>query len=190
MANVAVKFDDQRAFEQLSALATLDRAQKALTVIQSELMSLVSEATPVGVFGALQGGWNEGPTVVSPTEVATQVINAQPYAYYVVHGSSPARGNPGGYLVGWVDKKLSIPQQYRIARGAGMSETAARNALLRSSTKFQASALTVAVAFIIGRARMRRGSKPNDFITPILEANQDFWTQVLTDAITGTGRPS
>lgn len=190
MAKVAVKFDDQGAFRELSALATLDRAQKALTIIQNELMALVAEATPVGVFGALQGGWYAGPTVVSPTEVATQVINAEPYAYYVVHGSGPARRNPGGFLIGWVDKKLSIPKQYRIARGAGMSETAARNALQRSSTKFQASALTVAVAFIIGRARMKRGSKGNDFITPILEANQDFWTQILTDAITGTGRPS
>lgn len=190
MANISVKFDDQRAFEQLSALATLDRAQKALTIIQSELMTLVAEATPVGVFGALQGGWHEGATVVSPAEVATQVVNAEPYAYFVVHGSSPARGNPGGHLIKWVDKKLSIPQQYMIARRAGMSETAARNALQKSSVKFQASALTVAVAFIIGRARMRRGSKPNDFITPILEANQDFWTQILTDAITGTGRPS
>ncbi len=190
MAKVAVKFDDQRAFEQLSALATLDRAQKALTVIQNELMTLVAEATPVGVFGALQGGWHEGPTVISPTEVATQVINVEPYAYFVVHGSRPARGNPGGFLVGWVDKKLTIPQQYRIARRAGMSETATRNALQRSSVKFQTNALTLAVAFIIGRARMRRGSKPNDFITPILEANQDFWTQILTDAITGIGRPS
>jgi hypothetical protein len=185
-----VKFDDQQTFKQLSALATLDRAQKALTIIQSDLMALVAEATPVGVFGALQGGWHEGPTVVSPTEVATQVINAQPYAYYVVHGSGPARGNPGGFLVKWVDKKLSIPQQYRLARLAGMTETAARNALQRSSLKFQASSLTVAVAFIIGRARMRRGHKGKDFITPILEANQDFWTQILTDAITGTGRPS
>lgn len=190
MSTYGVSFDDAGLFRELSALATLDRAQRALRVIQNELLTLVAEATLVGVFGAMQGGWQEGSTVITPTEIATQVINVEPYAYYVVHGSGPARGNPGGFLVRWVDKKLPVATQYRIARRAGMSETAARSALQRSSVKFQPNALTVAVAFIIGRARMRRGHKGNDFISPIIEANHDFWTQVLTDAITGGRRSS
>lgn len=160
------------------------RVAAALSVIRSEFIGFLSNASPVGYYGAMQGGWIESSTEISSTSVRTSVTNTQPYTYYVIHGSEPARRNPGGFLVQWVDKKLTVPQQYRIARYAGMSETAARNALNRSSVQFHYSSLTVAVAFIIGRARMKRGSKGNDFVQPIIDENLDFWTEILLEAAT------
>jgi hypothetical protein len=153
-------------------------------LIAEDAAGLFAEATPVGVMGAAQDAWEKGVSVeVTPTSVVSVVENAQPYLYYVVHGSAPARGNPGGFLVPWVDKKLTVPQQYAIARRAGMDEKAARGATQRSNIKFGKSSLTVSVAFIIGRARMRRGSKPRDFITPIAERRMPFWQRILQTKI-------
>ena len=193
MAKVKATFDDDKLLETVSRMATLTRADKALKVIQSVLLTFAAEATPVGVGGSaagMQGGWIPGARVISQTEVSVQAINVMPYAHYVIHGTDPAARNPGGFLVRWVSDKLTIPQQYRLARLGGMSAKAARAALERSSVKFQASSLAVSVAFMIGRARMRRGSPPNDFVQPIIDEHQDFWTDLLTDAIANDRVPS
>lgn len=185
MTKISVTFDDSELKSFYGAGETIARAQKALRAIQEDMITLLSEATPAGVSGAMSGGWNPGPVVASPTQVAVQVVNVEPYAHYVINPTRPARANPGPYLVRWVEKKLSIASQYRIARRAGMSETAARSAVGRQHSRFGASSLAVSVAFIIGRARQLRGSRGNDFVTPVIEKNRAFWDEVLTNAIIG-----
>lgn len=185
MTKINVTFDDAEFRSFYGAGETIARAQKALRVIQEDMLTLLGEASPVGVSGALSGGWNPGPVVVNPTEVAVQVVNVEPYAHYVINPTRPARANPGPFLVRWVEKKLTVASQYRIARRAGMSETAARSAVGRQHSRFGASSLAVSVAFIIGRARQLRGSRGNDFVSPVIEGNRTFWDQVLADAIVG-----
>jgi hypothetical protein len=160
------------------------RAETAMMTILEDANGYFADATPVGVFGAAKGAWGKNMTVkVTPTQVVGTTENIQPYLYYVVNGTKPARRNPGGFLVRWVDKKLTVPEQYKIARFAGMDEKAARSLVQRSSVKFQASALTVAVAFIIGRGRMKHGSKGNDFISPIVEQQTAKWERVLQASV-------
>jgi hypothetical protein len=162
----------------------LHRAETAMLDILEDANGYFTDATPVGVFGAAKGAWGKNMTVkVTPTQVVGTTENVQPYLYYLVNGTKPARRNPGGFLVRWVDKKLSVPEQYKIARYAGMDEKAARSLTQRSSVKFQASALTVAVAFIIGLGRMKRGSKGYDFIIPIVEQQTPKWERVLQNAV-------
>ena len=154
-----------------------------LTTIANDFITQASEATPTAFHSAMQGGWKESTREISSTQAMVSVVNVAPYAHYVINGTGPAARNPGGFLVQWVDYKLSPAQQYKIARYAGMSEEAARGALGRSNVKFKVSSLAVAVAFIIGRARMKRGSKGNDFVTPIIEENIDRYAQDLADLI-------
>lgn len=160
------------------------RMDDALTAIRNDFIALVSEATPTARNSAMQGGWVESTREVSSTQVRMSVTNTQPYAYYVLNGTGPARANPGAYLVQWVDYKLTAADQINIARKAGMSEKDVESALGKSSVKFRANALTVAVAFIIGRARVKRGSVGNDFVSPIIEENRFLWESLLRDAIT------
>jgi hypothetical protein len=162
------------------------RVGDAMRVVMEDAAGVFAEVTPVGIMGAAAGAWEKDITVdVKPDEVVGVIENAQPYLWYVIHGTGPSPYNPGKHLVRWVDKKLTVPQQYRIVRMVGASETAARNMLNRSSVKHQASALTVAVAFIIGAARKRRGSKPNDFITPAAARRMPVWDRILQDAVFG-----
>ena len=182
MIDVQIKIDDGTILTDPLVIQHL--AAKGLEIIRSDFIGLVSEDSPVGVYGALQGGWMESTMEISSTAATASVVNAQPYAHYLLYGSGPARRNPGGFLVKWVDKKLPVATQYRIARMAGMSETSARNALKRSSVQFQTNSLTVAVAFIIGRARIKRGSKGSDFVTPIIEEHMEFWRDVFADVVT------
>lgn len=156
-----------------------------LEVIAEDAIAEFKEATPVGVHGAAQGGWQIVPMTsnVSMTEPVVMVENTQPYMYYVVHGTGPAMANPGHYIVKWVDKKLEVTQQYRIARQSGMSRKTARKAATTLHPKYGVSKLAVSVAYAIGAARERRGSKGNDFPAAIMDQHEGFWNKVLSDAV-------
>lgn len=168
----------------LDGTAVRARIAAALRVIQSDLITHLQEATPKSST-QMSDAWQAGVSGVRGSVATTTVRNTQPYAHYVLYGSSPASANPGGYLVPWVEKKLTLAQQYRIARGAGMSENAARTAAGRGNVKYKASSLAVAVAYIIGAARMKRGSKGNDFATPVIEENTPLYQQLLEDYVLG-----
>lgn len=157
---------------------------KGLAAIQADFVTQLQKRSPRS-SAAMQDAWQAGTRTVNMSEAVATVVNTQEYAHYVINGSSPARSNPGGFIVPWVVKKLSTSEQYRIVRRAGMSEKAARNAAQRSNIKFRANSLAVSVAFIIGRSRMRRGSKGNDFVTPIIDENLALWGQVLDDYLMG-----
>lgn len=162
----------------------MGRVEKGLAAIQADFITQLQKRSPRS-SATMQDAWQAGMRSVTMSEAVATVVNTQEYAHYVINGTEPARANPGGFIVPWVEKKLAPAQQYKIARNAGMSEKAARAALQRSNVKFRASALAVSVAFIIGRARMKRGSKGNDFVTPIIDENTTLWAQVLDDYLMG-----
>lgn len=141
--------------KQLRAALDPDRVVKSfsnkLELFMGHVARTASEATPVGVFGALAGSWLDSygvkrvnNDIVGYTQVTRDSVkqrNPQArsnYLYYVLHGTGPASKNPGRYLVRWVEKKLGLTGKE-----------------------------AVSVAFAIGTKRMREGSKGNDFLTPI-----------------------
>lgn len=155
----------------------IKNVEHALQLIAEDAGGLFAEATPVGVMGAAQGGWEKNVTVTAnPVKAVAVVENAQPYVYFIVNGTAPAKWNPGKHIVSWVEKKLPVPTQYRIARSGGMSEKRARRAV-------QDGSLAVSVAFMIGRKRQLRGSKPNDFMSPVISSNEARWEQIIVRAV-------
>jgi hypothetical protein len=157
----------------------------ALELIAEDMAAQFAMATPVGVYGHAQGGWQkrELTTPVNPFKPVMIVENVQDYMFYVVNGTQPAKWNPGRHLIPWVKKKLSPSEQYRLARKAGMSEKAARNAMEKKSEKFDAYQITVAVAYAIGHGRKMKGSTGNDFPSEVIEKNRHFWNELLSTTV-------
>lgn len=154
------------------------RIESAMDIIVNDAASLLAEATPVGVYGAAQGAWLQTRGVeVSETQVVgfSDPTPSAPYIWFVINGTKPAKRNPGLFIARWVEKKLSVTTQYRIALGAGMSKTTIRRLT-------QEDKLAATIGFLIGRKRMKVGSPANDFITPIVEKNQAAWEQILMRA--------
>jgi hypothetical protein len=149
-------FGEDEVRMQLDPKAAVARIEKAMDVVINDAASLLSEASPVGVYGHLQGAWLQTVgTEVSTTGVVgfSDPTPTAPYAWFVVHGRAPGRMPPPIALLRWVVKKL------------GVSGMAARS-----------------VAWLVARKIGRRGTKGNDFVSPVVAKNKKTWGDVLTRA--------
>jgi hypothetical protein len=175
---IRLKYPEGLDFTRAMVPAIIKNVEDALNVIAADAASLFSDATPVGIYGAAQGGWEKNvTTTVNPVRAVATVENVQPYVYYVVHGVLPGSPwNPGRHIVAWVEKKLPVSTQYRIVRASGVSEATARGMAERGK-------LAVSVAYMIGRKRQMHGSKGNDFVAAVVAQNEARWERIVVHAI-------
>lgn len=157
MADIAVKFAGGRELERhFDPQAAVARVRDAVDVVITDAASLLSEASPVGVFAHLQGAWlqTKGVEISQSALVGySDPTPTAPYAWYVIYGRGPGRRPPTSALIPWVEKKL------------GYVDKVARS-----------------VAFLIARKIGRKGTKPNDFVTPIVKKNEQLWGEIITRA--------
>ena len=141
---------------RLDPAALRRRVADAMDVVIGDAASLLSEASPVGVYAHMQGAWLQ----TTGTEITTTGVlgfadptPTAPHAWFVINGRKPGKMPPIADIMPWVAKKL------------GASGTALRS-----------------VAFLVARKIGRKGTKPNDFVTPIVKENQRTWSDILTKA--------
>lgn len=136
--------------------ASRQRVADAMEVVINDAASLLSEASPVGVYAHLQGAWLQTTGVdMSATNIVgySDPTPTAPYAWYVIFGRAPGKMPPIDSLVSWVAKKIApAPSKLR------------------------------SVAFLVARKIGRKGMKPNDFVSPIVRANTATWGDILTRA--------
>lgn len=142
----------------LSPDAARARVAGAMDGIIFEAASLISSSPdlPVGVYGHLQNAWLQNRGVEVTATAITGFLNptaTAPYAWHVVHGTRPHFPPPRA-IAPWVAKKW----------GYGPKES-------------------LGVAFLIARAISVRGTKPNDFITPIINEHRADWSARLGKAL-------
>lgn len=125
----------------------------AMTVIGELFSGELAVATPEGRSGLMQDAWARNSVDVTNTQIVYTTENLQPYSGFVLHGTGPARGNPGRYLIPWVEKKFNLEGK-----------------------------AAVSVAYAIGRKLMRRGRKGRDLLSPILASEGPHYAQDLCDA--------
>jgi hypothetical protein len=157
MADLKIKFvggkEDER---QLDPQAALTRVKGAMDVVIADAASLLAEASPVGVYAHMQGAWlqTQGVEVTAASIMGySDPTPTAPYAWYVIFGRGPGKMPPPQALLPWVWKKLGV-------------------------TGFRARS----VAWNIARKIGRKGTKPNDFVTPIVRKNEPLWRNILTKA--------
>lgn len=149
------EFTEKRVIKQL---------RDGMLVVLADAATKFSEASPVGVYGHLQGAWLNSMNVQvrgGAVEGSLDPTTTAPYAWHVIYGTQPAKNAknlPPGTLVPWVEKKL------------GLTGVDAERA-----------------AFLIGRKIARRGRKGNRFISPIIKSNYRLWKRVLEEYLV---RPS
>lgn len=147
-----------KVLRQLDPAAVNGRVRDAMDIVVNDAASHFAESSPVGVYGHAQGAWLQTKGV----EVTTSGVlgfsdptPTAPYVWYVIYGRKPGKMPPPIALLRWVWIKL------------GVTGFAAR-----------------AVAWNVARAIGRRGTKPNDFITPIVEKRTPIWQRILEKALT------
>ena len=138
--------------------AFLHRVKLVLDVYGSETAENLADASPVGVFGAMERGWTHK-GVSSRKGLTMRFENVHPYALVVLLGTKkPHTKNPAPYLEPWVRKKVDM---LGMASRIGMSEK-------RIAALVDADKLAFALSYIIGRKMMKKARPANDFAEPII----------------------
>lgn len=141
---------------QLKPLVWTKRVRAVMDAIIQDTASRLAEASPVGVFGHLQGAWLQtvGTEVTQTTVVGfSDPTPTAPYAWTVINGRAPGRMPPPIALLPWVWKKL------------GITGWAAR-----------------AVAWNLARHIGKHGTKGYDFVTPIVKEMTPKYEKMLQGA--------
>jgi hypothetical protein len=148
-----------KVLKALDPQAAKSRIKDAMNVVVNDAASAFSEASPVGVYGNMQGAWlqTKGVEITSSGIVGySDPTPTAPYAWFVIFGRGPGKMPPISAILPWVAKKL------------GETGEALR-----------------AVAFLIARSIGRKGTKSNDFITPIVTKRTPLWKRILEKALAG-----
>jgi hypothetical protein len=146
-----------KVLKALDPKACKDRVQGGMHIVVNDAASKFAEASPVGVYGNMQGAWLQTKGVeISASGIVgfSDPTPTAPYSWFVIYGRPPGKMPPVDAIMPWVSKKLGV---------VGDS--------LRS------------VAFAIARSIGRKGTKGRDFITPIVKKNTPLWKRVLEKAL-------
>lgn len=148
------------AFAKLDPKKVKGRVADAMDIVINDAASLLAEASPVGVYGNMQGAWLQTKGVdVDLKGNTTGFIDPQsvaPYTWYVINGRRPGKMPPPIELLPWVWKKLGV---------TGMKARA--------------------VAWNVARKIGRHGTKGNNFPAAIIRKNKKLWRSILAKAVHG-----
>lgn len=146
----------------------------AFSLFLEQVTGKVKDASPRGVFGALSGSWSWKVTMTDKM-VRGVIRSSSPYAHFIINGSKPHSKNPGFFLRRWVEK---VVNQNEMASKIGMTQKQIEKARSQKD-KSGYSKLTVSLAFLIGRAKMKKGYKGHDFVKVIFEEDKPVLDKLL-----------
>lgn len=138
------------------------RAEGAMAAVIDDFADAVleSEDTPVGVYSHVLSAFENFKGTEWSGDVLTGYVDPStvaPYVWPIIYGIAPGgKMPPPAMLQPWVEKKI------------GFMGAEARS-----------------MAFAIAKKQSTHGRAPNDFVTPIINANRDRWHNTIVEAVRG-----